>query len=517
MSIRTRKLIGTVALLVLIALWALLAMALAQFALRSASEIVVALYYVIAGLGWVLPAMPLVAWMQKERPMQQETKQDDHALGSTCVRPPAGDTCVIFVHGILSGGKTAWTADNGVSWPQLLEQETEFYDVGIYVFSYRADTLSRTYTIDDAVDAVRELIHYEKLLERRRLIFVAHSMGGIIVRRFLVRYANDLIDRDSIIGLLLVASPSLGSEDATTLGLINTILGNTQLQDLRLSQDNTWLNGLDQDFRGLRDSRRLSIVGKELVEDETITIKKFLLRSDQIVKWFSASRYFADSVKIPNSDHMSISKPADRNALQHQVLISFIREVLKAGPSDRTRKIAEQADINALADILRARAQTYVELLDKVVAKLTAEGGMKSPETKSAIERLCALRAEFLQLHEKHLAALSESKRAVTHETLGEIHELQEEVAKLVEAASGTISAAIGRSLRRRYIRAPEPGIDRAYDEARREMDALHEETVGRVRIMTYPGDVPAGIPTEIAQLAFPVDAQGSVTKDGPK
>jgi len=142
---------------------------------------------------------------------------------------------------------------------------------------------------------------------------------------------------------------------------------------------------------------------------------------------------------------------------------------------------------------------------------------MKSPETKSAIERLCALRAEFLQLHEKHLAALSESKRAVTHETLGEIHELQEEVAKLVEAASGTISAAIGRSLRRRYIRAPEPGIDRAYDEARREMDALHEETVGRVRIMTYPGDVPAGIPTEIAQLAFPVDAQGSVTKDGPK
>ena len=63
MGIRTRKLIGTVALLLLVAVWALLAMAVAQFALRSANGFVAALYYVVAGLGWVLPAMPLVRWM----------------------------------------------------------------------------------------------------------------------------------------------------------------------------------------------------------------------------------------------------------------------------------------------------------------------------------------------------------------------------------------------------------------------------------------------------------------------
>jgi hypothetical protein len=65
MGIRTRKLVGTVALLALVTLWALLAMAFAQFALRSAHAVVIALYYVIAGLGWVLPAMPLVRWMVK--------------------------------------------------------------------------------------------------------------------------------------------------------------------------------------------------------------------------------------------------------------------------------------------------------------------------------------------------------------------------------------------------------------------------------------------------------------------
>ncbi|MEA2877350.1 MAG: hypothetical protein QOF14_2546 [Hyphomicrobiales bacterium] len=65
MHIRTRKLIGTMALLVLVTVWALLAMAFAQFALRAQSAIVVMLFYAVVGLGWVLPAMPIVAWMQR--------------------------------------------------------------------------------------------------------------------------------------------------------------------------------------------------------------------------------------------------------------------------------------------------------------------------------------------------------------------------------------------------------------------------------------------------------------------
>jgi uncharacterized protein DUF2842 len=65
MRARTRKLIGTVALLALVTVWALLAMAIAQFVLASHSSLAAALYYVIAGLGWVLPAMPLIRWMAR--------------------------------------------------------------------------------------------------------------------------------------------------------------------------------------------------------------------------------------------------------------------------------------------------------------------------------------------------------------------------------------------------------------------------------------------------------------------
>ena len=65
MSFRARKLIGTVALLVLVSVWGLLAMALAQSVLTDINGLVAAIFYVVAGLGWALPAMPLVSWMAR--------------------------------------------------------------------------------------------------------------------------------------------------------------------------------------------------------------------------------------------------------------------------------------------------------------------------------------------------------------------------------------------------------------------------------------------------------------------
>ena len=68
MPVRLRKLVGAVALFVLVIVWALIAMAVAQFPAIRDNAVFSVLYYVIAGLGWVLPAMPLVRWMSGPRP-----------------------------------------------------------------------------------------------------------------------------------------------------------------------------------------------------------------------------------------------------------------------------------------------------------------------------------------------------------------------------------------------------------------------------------------------------------------
>jgi hypothetical protein len=65
MPIRARKLLGTVLLFALVIVWALVAMALAQAPLIRDNAIASVAYYVVAGIGWVLPAMPIVSWMSR--------------------------------------------------------------------------------------------------------------------------------------------------------------------------------------------------------------------------------------------------------------------------------------------------------------------------------------------------------------------------------------------------------------------------------------------------------------------
>jgi hypothetical protein len=69
MKIRTRKFFGAIALLVLATVWSLLGMALAQFPVVQDSKWMQAGFYVIVGMGWVLPAMPIVSWMSRRDPV----------------------------------------------------------------------------------------------------------------------------------------------------------------------------------------------------------------------------------------------------------------------------------------------------------------------------------------------------------------------------------------------------------------------------------------------------------------
>jgi len=65
MGSRTRKLIGTVVMLVFIIFYALFAMAVAEGRITEAPKLVQTLAYTVLGLIWVVPLMPLIRWMAK--------------------------------------------------------------------------------------------------------------------------------------------------------------------------------------------------------------------------------------------------------------------------------------------------------------------------------------------------------------------------------------------------------------------------------------------------------------------
>jgi hypothetical protein len=66
LKIRQRKLIGGCAMLVFVIVYALAAMALAQSRpLQEATGLLQTLGYVVLGLAWTLPLLPLIKWMER--------------------------------------------------------------------------------------------------------------------------------------------------------------------------------------------------------------------------------------------------------------------------------------------------------------------------------------------------------------------------------------------------------------------------------------------------------------------
>jgi uncharacterized protein YegP (UPF0339 family)/pimeloyl-ACP methyl ester carboxylesterase len=267
---------------------------------------------------------------------------------------------IVFIHGFLSNGEACWTNDNGTYWPAQLAADNALSAPGVYVFEYKTTYFSGDYRISDAVDALKEHLRLDNVLATQAVIFVCHSMGGIVARKYLVERAPELIAQGLPIGLFLIASPSLGSAYGTWFSAVADFFEHSQAGALKLAANNVWLSDLDKEFLNLKEEGLLRLVGKELIEDQFIVLKKLFKR--QVVERHSGSRYFGEPVKIPNSDHFTIAKPADTKAFQYRLLLDFVRYGLSASPRiNRNSGVVElQSSLLSAANV-RASASAHVQ------------------------------------------------------------------------------------------------------------------------------------------------------------
>ena len=65
MPVRLKKLIGTILLVLLVIVYALVATIVAVAQLAESGPLVHLVYFLVGGLLWVLPAMGIISWMMK--------------------------------------------------------------------------------------------------------------------------------------------------------------------------------------------------------------------------------------------------------------------------------------------------------------------------------------------------------------------------------------------------------------------------------------------------------------------
>lgn len=108
---------------------------------------------------------------------------------------------IVLVHGLNGGPEKTWTAKNGVFWPtDLLPASLKDSHANVIVYGYNADvyssrhgSASNNFIHEHAQSLVATLTLYRKSegTFRNPIIWVVHSLGGILLKRALL-YSNDV-------------------------------------------------------------------------------------------------------------------------------------------------------------------------------------------------------------------------------------------------------------------------------------------------------------------------------------
>lgn len=241
-------------------------------------------------------------------------------------------TVIIFVHGVLSDALACWyNKKSKTYWPDLVAGDPTFAGANVFLGGYYTAFDSTDYGLADCAQELFSALfaadEHPAVLDHPRLVFVCHSLGGVVVRYMIERWQQYF--RDKQIGLLLMASPSLGSGYANVFG--NTIALFQHEAGHQLSWKSDILNDLDVRFSDLL-ARHLvpSLVGMEACEHRFLVYYRWLaplgIALPRIVSPESAGRYFRPARPMPKTNHSSIVKPDSEQHVSHRLLREFYTE-----------------------------------------------------------------------------------------------------------------------------------------------------------------------------------------------
>ncbi|KAL2268697.1 hypothetical protein VTJ83DRAFT_3543 [Remersonia thermophila] len=240
---------------------------------------------------------------------------------------------LIFVHSLGGGSTKTWcySEDPAQFWPkEWLPREQGFRNVRIHSFGYDADWLSSksgpTINIYDFARQLLESLRHSPHTSRTEndIVFVAHSMGGLVIKQAYVLARQDPSMADlarRMKAMVFMGTPHRGSDLAQTL---NNILRSSSLSVrsyiANLTRQNELLALLNDSFRHYANDVTLFSFYESHPTD-------LYIRSEVIVPKESAILgYTHERYAMLDADHRRICKfesPSDHNYV-------FVRNTLRS-------------------------------------------------------------------------------------------------------------------------------------------------------------------------------------------
>jgi pimeloyl-ACP methyl ester carboxylesterase len=228
---------------------------------------------------------------------------------------PLRDGVVVFIHG-LYGGAASFQRQGSQSWPMLIQRDRDLAGYDVSVPTYPTGC-GRNPSIHETATALRAQLRSTGVLKHRRIVIVAHSMGGLVAKDMILGMTD--IEREKVGAVFLIGTPSQG---ATVAGLVNVLCKNGSAADLKTIGDNGYLQRLEDDWQG---GARNARVGHDFPEVhcayETQTTAGVM-----IVPRAQAATYCYDDPMPITENHINMVKPKDANAPVYQ----WVKAILKS-------------------------------------------------------------------------------------------------------------------------------------------------------------------------------------------
>jgi protein SERAC1 len=192
----------------------------------------------------------------------------DQLISFAKIAGGAGDADVIFVHGITGNPITTWTSagaaePEGDYWPNWLAADLPH--LNLYTLGYPASLFAQwakkeMNLYERAKHTLELLAGYE--FGKRPLIFVCHSLGGLLVKQLLRTAKESSEDRwhrisDNCVAVLFLATPHTGSSLANLLHAFSGCFSSSHVE--KLKKDSSELDELNESFRVLCHRQEIDV------------------------------------------------------------------------------------------------------------------------------------------------------------------------------------------------------------------------------------------------------------------
>jgi pimeloyl-ACP methyl ester carboxylesterase len=223
---------------------------------------------------------------------------------------------VIFVHGVLSEGLSAWTSRTGGYWPSMLMSDPAFDQADIFVYSYPTALWAKM-SIDELAENMRLVLAGKGVAQHQKIIFLAHSMGGLVTRAYLLKN-RDVANRT--VFAYFFSTPTTGSQVAS---LATFLSGNPQFGKMMPMNADDYLADVQRQW-----------LAAEFKFASYCAYEKQNTYGFAIVTMISASALCTRALDPIDADHINIVKPADKDSAPYLAFkVAYQREISTAPPA----------------------------------------------------------------------------------------------------------------------------------------------------------------------------------------